>query len=132
MKRLPERRLARVLLCLSLNVSACGYTGDEPMPEVKRRPELAECGLPAPAALQVAGDDIETCIPDSPGEFYAEISLTISAEGNVTASRIGDSTTGSVAACIRKLLPTMEFLVVDPCHKGSVDIDLAFGRSGVS
>ena len=131
-KRVAERTRTQLLVCFSMNVAACGYMANEPLPEVKRAPQLAECSLPAPAALQVAGDDIETCIPDSAGDFYAEVGLTVSAEGHVTALRIPESVNASVADCIRKRVPTMEFLVSDPCHKGSADIELAFGRGGVS
>jgi hypothetical protein len=132
LKRVAKQGLTSILVCFSLSLATCGPVDDEPLPEVKRWPQEVECSLPPPAPLQVAGPDVESCIPDSAGEFYAEVGLTISSEGRVTALRLSNSVNASVAACIRKAVPSMEFLVLDLCHKGSVDVDLAFGRGGVS
>jgi hypothetical protein len=125
-----DRQTTLLLACFSISIAACGFIANEPLPKVKSWLEVPNCTLPEPAALLVAGDDIETCRPDG-GEYWADVGLTISAEGHGTALRIGPVTTPSVADCIRKLVPTMKYLVSDPCHKGSVDIDLGFGQGGV-
>jgi hypothetical protein len=131
-RTLTDEILPVVLVGCSMCLTECGYSAHEALPDVKTPSPATECSMPAPAALQVAGEDIETACRPAGGPYFADVGLTVSAEGRVIAVRIGESTTPAVASCVRRIVPSMRFLVADPCNIGSAEIDLAFGAGGVS
>jgi hypothetical protein len=114
-----------------MGLTACRQVANQPLPPVKAGPQEVECDFPLPAALQVGGPELETCIPDTPGDFHAEVGMTISTHGHVIAVRIPETVDPAFARCVRRIVPAMKFLVPDPCHRGSASFEWAFSRGGV-
>jgi hypothetical protein len=126
-----ERTLAVMRLAIVAWTFGCAPSADEPLPEVKGKGDTADCSLPAgPLPTQVSGNDnLEDCIPAQGNEFVAEVTLTISARGDVTAIQVPDSVPAVVAQCVREHVSAMEFLVTDPCHNETTEMELSFGRA---
>jgi hypothetical protein len=125
-KTVRPRRAVILVACLGIAVAACGREIPLPEPMMARAQVKATCDFPPPPPpTQLSADvDFTGCMPDRDAASSIAVGLTISSRGNVTTVRMPTGLTPDVASCIERRAMAMEFLVVDPCRKGSTDIDI--------
>jgi len=122
-------RTARLPLAICALVAwGCTDIDTEPLPDLAVNRDADCVGITAPMA-QVRGPDLSHCMPDQ-GEFSVEVGLTIARDGRVVSVRVPKTIGASIATCVRREAPKMEFLLVEPCEGETTDFTLTFEGLG--